>query len=764
MATTYERKRRKQSNILYTLITAVLICAVVFAMVENFYLMAEKDAYEMLHLQTKQIKDDLTLQLKSDRENLVTMANFASKLYSDGESYSIMFESFKPIGLLSNIGILNPDNTFVTKMGEIDLSGKISFSEEALRGEYVTGRVADLTRDGEEIIRTAVPIKANGETVGILYGVIRLDVIGEKYVNMARELDAQLFVYDKETGKFVIDTIDKFPGELKGFKDREFNGNYTYEDFENKDQGFSSFKSKFTGEDLYIHYSTLEDFDWGIILARYESQVFAGTHLISRNLLFAFGAILIIITVYLNIIMQKEKNRRKLNEESSAIRKLLLEINQQHESITAALKRIKEFSSSRSAFFADTDGEDHHYIKPSLADMLLTGNDRTYFIGELFRYAANINAEKLSIGFMQIIHNNHLLMTNPELYQFLTVHEIYDVSFAILSDKNNHVSILGTINPKKSSLVRRLLEDIAVCFSIALYNKRHLNKTELAATTDALTGALNRVAYKKDILVFDEELPEDFACIYIDVNELHIRNNKYGHAAGDEMLIYIANSLKESFFGHSVYRMGGDEFLVFAKNMSQENVNQSIETFIRQLEPKGYHVAIGMSFRSRNTNCEEMVHEAEVRMYEAKAEYYQKKENTSIARESDNYSQIKTGISEIDTMISVLKDHYNGIYKVSLATDKANRILMPAYLGYNENEDHFSNLLKTYINELVHPDSHRAVTNFLNYDALRRILAEGKTPSITYKKVNGDSVTLSVYSLTEDTDNVNDTLWVFARD
>ena len=54
-----------------------------------------------------------------------------------------------------------------------------------------------------------------------------------------------------------------------------------------------------------------------------------------------------------------------------------------------------------------------------------------------------------------------------------------------------------------------------------------------------------REGLRADILVFDEENPEDFSCIYIDVNELHIRNNKYGHAAGDEMLIFIANSLKE---------------------------------------------------------------------------------------------------------------------------------------------------------------------------------------------------------------------------
>mgnify|MGYP003397039373 CR=1 FL=1 len=53
--------------------------------------------------------------------------------------------------------------------------------------------------------------------------------------------------------------------------------------------------------------------------------------------------------------------------------------------------------------------------------------------------------------------------------------------------------------------------DVAVCFSIAIYNKKHLNKTELAATTDSLTGALNRVAYKKDILVtefIEKELRE----------------------------------------------------------------------------------------------------------------------------------------------------------------------------------------------------------------------------------------------------------------
>lgn len=764
MANTYERKRQRQNGIVYTVVTAILICAVFLAMVVSFYIRADNDAYEMLHIQTKQIKDDLTLQLKSDRENLVTMANFASKLYSDGESYDIMFESFKPIGLLSNIGILTPDNVFVTKMGTVDLEGKISFEEEARRGEYISGRIADLTGNGKELIRTAVPINANGKTVGILYGVIPLETIGNKYNNMAKELDAQLFVYDKETGKFMINTAADSLGQLSDLATREYNDGYSYEQLINSDKGYSSFKSIRTGENLYIHYSTMEEFDWGIMLARYESQVFEETHKVSQNLMLIFGIMIVIVTVYLNLMMRNEKNRSKLNEESASIRLLLLEINQQHENINSALKRIKEYAGARSCFFVDTDGEDYNYIKPALKDRLLVDEERTYFVGELFRYAANIHCDSGAAVYMQIVPNKHLEKTNPEFYEFLVKHGFKEVSFAVITDKNNHVSILGTVNSQKSAFARKLLGDVVVCFSIAIYNKKHLNKTELAATTDALTGALNRVAYKKDIVVFDEEKPSDFSCIYIDVNELHARNNKYGHAAGDEMLMYIANCLKEVFFGQSIYRMGGDEFLVFSRGLKQEKLTESIDVFIERLKIMNYNVAIGTAYGEEGALCEELVREAEVRMYQAKAYYYQNKEQVSIAEDKDkSYVQVTTGIKEIDTMISLMKEHYNGIYRVSLDTDTAHRILMPSYLGYKEDEENFSKLVAKYISDTVSPDFHRAVTGFLNYEVIKEQLKNGKTPSITYKKVNGETVVLTIYQLTDENNNATETLWVFAN-
>ena len=114
-------------------------------------------------------------------------------------------------------------------------------------------------------------------------------------------------------------------------------------------------------------------------------------------------------------------------------------------------------------------------------------------------------------------------------------------------------------------------------------------------------------------------------------------------------------------------------------------------------------------------------------------------------------------------MLSLLKESYNGIYRVSLDTDRARRILMPAYLKYNETEEHFSKLFANYVSESAEPDYHRALLSFQNYDALKQQLIAGQIPQVTYRKLNGEKVTLSVHRLCETDDLVSETLWIFAK-
>ena len=271
---------------------------------------------------------------------------------------------------------------------------------------------------------------------------------------------------------------------------------------------------------------------------------------------------------------------------------------------------------------------------------------------------------------------------------------------------------------------------------------------------------LNRVSFNRDLLSINET---DFACIYVDVNELHWRNNKFGHSAGDEMLQFIAHTLKDIFFEQRVYRMGGDEFLVFTHGISEQELTKDIDVFLCQLATRGYDVALGISFGAQGDDVELLVKDAETKMYENKAKYYQNKEQQTKAVSDGEYVHLTTGIPEIDAVLSVLKESYYGIYRVSLDTDRAQHVLKPAYFVKDENEECFSELFANYVSESAGSEYNRALLAFNNYDALKQQLIEGKTPTITYKKLNGDSVKLSVYCLSSTDGSVSETLWIFAK-
>ena len=763
--TTNRFLKRKNNNIFFALIATLLLLLIFSLMMMGIYEREEAECYENLHIQTKQFKDDFTSQLHSDSEALRLVANLAGELYKSGQDMHLVFDSYEPMGFVSNVGILQPDNTFITKKGVLDFNGFLSFEEEEKKREYISGRVTDVTNKEIEIIRIAKPVIVKGNTVAILYGSINLKTLGKRYLDAVADLDAQLFIFENGNGNFILDTIASDLGNFSELKDRKYDEGYSYEKIVEEEKGYSVFESVVWDEKLYTHYSTLDVNDWKIMLARREVHVFAKAQYILRIMAFSFFFVGLVLVLCFLLILKGENTKKRITTEGSQVRRLLLDINQQQSNIKEALEKITKASKARSAVYVDTDMEDHNYILPIYADRLLSGDDRSYFVSEILGYAAEIRiARHKSVDVICIKANSMLQKSNPKFYDFLTEHGMKEIVFASVTDKNNHISVLCVLNPESSADAKTLLSDIAVCFSIAIYNKKHLNRTEIAATTDSLTGLLNRVTYKKDIQIFDEERCENFACVYVDVNELHLRNNRYGHAAGDEMLIYIANTLKEVFYGHYIYRMGGDEFLVFVKNTDIDSVNNMINQTIERLLPMNYHVAIGMSFRHQNTNTEDMVTEAEKRMYDAKAHYYQTKDTELISTAGiEEYEVIRTGNEEIDALLDVLKYNCHGVYRVSLKTDEAHCILMPAYLGYHEVEGSFSRLFTKYVETTTNPDFHRALLSFLNYEALSAQLLDGNIPRIIYKKTTGEDVMLSVYPVDDHAKGIDSTFWFFEK-
>jgi diguanylate cyclase (GGDEF)-like protein len=94
----------------------------------------------------------------------------------------------------------------------------------------------------------------------------------------------------------------------------------------------------------------------------------------------------------------------------------------------------------------------------------------------------------------------------------------------------------------------------------------------IAARVDSLTGLSNRRALMEDLAAELERATEahPLALTILDLNGFKTYNDTFGHMAGDAVLTRLGHRLEANVpTGACVYRMGGDEFCVLARDAPQ---------------------------------------------------------------------------------------------------------------------------------------------------------------------------------------------------
>lgn len=115
--------------------------------------------------------------------------------------------------------------------------------------------------------------------------------------------------------------------------------------------------------------------------------------------------------------------------------------------------------------------------------------------------------------------------------------------------------------------------------------KQHLKalKTEKElARRDELTGVKNKTAYKELEETVQNNMDNGmdyltFALVVCDSNNLKLINDTYGHAAGDEYIKASAQILCDTFVHSPVFRVGGDEFVVFLRGSDYSSRKELLE-------------------------------------------------------------------------------------------------------------------------------------------------------------------------------------------
>lgn len=108
-----------------------------------------------------------------------------------------------------------------------------------------------------------------------------------------------------------------------------------------------------------------------------------------------------------------------------------------------------------------------------------------------------------------------------------------------------------------------------------------LNKSE----RDPLTELYNRVTAKDLISSYFENYNNAFySFIIFDIDHFKDVNDNLGHIFGDKILIEFSNLLKNTFSSSDVLcRLGGDEFIVFMKDLDSTNYSNILEEKLKYL-------------------------------------------------------------------------------------------------------------------------------------------------------------------------------------
>ena len=458
-----ENKTRSRVMLAITLFSAIVLSGTVFVCARRAGEEVTQRSFDELTTATKELAKDINNATRTDQTILSAMAELiAGQDEDDLDSVLRIMNTFSlDKTFVSTVVLLRPDGTLLLTDGaRYDVSDTFDFETEAARGAYISDRVTSYFAPEKLVVRNVAPVKRDGETIAILYGVVLLQELSRNYQIDLYNGNAVLLLVDGNNGDILLDTWHDSLGNLSELRGRKMLKGYTYEEamkkIPNGIGGDMCTVSQSTGLTIYLHYEPVGINNWSVVLGVSEGEALAGT----RGVVQTLSVMTLIVTA-----------------------------------------------------------------------LLLS------YLGFMVWYLASARRSAFRMS-----------------------------------------------------------------------------------VTDQVTGLFNRSAFEKYL---NESEPHTFShtvCVYIDVNGLHELNNKHGHEAGDKLLQSVAECLRAQFPDDGLYRIGGDEFVVFSK-ADAAVCEARMQAVSSALAAQDYSISYGIAAQETTEGLSDLVREADENMLNNKRCY-----------------------------------------------------------------------------------------------------------------------------------------------
>lgn len=256
----------------------------------------------------------------------------------------------------------------------------------------------------------------------------------------------------------------------------------------------------------------------------------------------------------------------------------------------------------------------------------------TYYLDDSFFDVVDTWEDMLAGSNCVIIQNpNDMAMLKevcPVWYHSLRGAGVEAIVFFPIRQNNETLGYIWAINfdVDRTQTIKSTLEITTFILASEIANWQLFNQMKTLSVTDLLTGVYNRNAMNNrisNIVDGTEELKMPYGVVFIDLNGLKLVNDTDGHRAGDHLLKDAAALIGEVFTGYEIFRIGGDEFLVIATDISEEDFNALVESLRKKTkESEKLKLAIGSCYAGNDPNIRQAMKRADKEMYKDKEAYY----------------------------------------------------------------------------------------------------------------------------------------------
>ncbi|MDD5211470.1 MAG: GGDEF domain-containing protein [Sulfuricurvum sp.] len=188
----------------------------------------------------------------------------------------------------------------------------------------------------------------------------------------------------------------------------------------------------------------------------------------------------------------------------------------------------------------------------------------------------------------------------------------------------------SAISEKMCDLQSHLGNEVARANQMIQELNDQVHELELTTTLDPLTKAFNRHALQRHFteLFSKDRFSHEMFILMIDIDNFKSINDKYGHIAGDKVLIFTSKLLKKTLRdGDKLYRFGGEEFVILLNRtdlVGATLVGNRLLSLCRQNKPLYQNeqisvtLSIGLTVIRNDDTLDTLIHRSDIALYRAK--------------------------------------------------------------------------------------------------------------------------------------------------